>query len=242
MMIGAKQGVKMPEQDKDLEQNLDQLPDIFENEISDTDLPGADDFIVEVESAEALSVFTDEEFNAEFLRISQQYVGVSRSSNLAQVAKFLALFNLPAKMGEKWVPYCASGASYAAAKAYCNLAGIQYNADNSVAIFKTVLSKLRDRFFTPSPSCWAMQEGAKKKGNWVPKTPDNMKLIKPGWLVLYNFDGKTMPKHVGIVLFVASDHIKTVEFNTSSTDNINGGAVSYRTRKFSPILGFIKTI
>lgn len=220
-------------------QNIDNIQDDFSGQIDDSKLPGYED--VEAASFEELSTFTDEQFINSFLVVAASYIGVSRASNLQQVGKFLALFGLPTKMDGAWVPYCASGASYAAAKTVCNLSGVPYTADNAVSVFKTVLPIIKNRFFTPSPSCWAMKKGAIAKGNWVEKSAVSKANIKSGWLVLYNFEGQTTPHHVGIVEKALDNEIHTIEFNTSSTDNRNGGAVSRRVRGYGAVLGYIKT-
>ena len=49
-----------------------------------------------------------------------------------------------------------------------------------------------------------------------------------------------MPDHIGIVVSVDSNSVKTVEFNTSAENDTNGGAVSRRDRPFKTIDGFVK--
>jgi hypothetical protein len=68
----------------------------------------------------------------------------------------------------------------------------------------------------------------------------NRKLVKPGYLVLFQFDVDVLPDHIGIVSSIDSDSVKTIEFNTSAENNTNGGAVSRRDRPFKTIDGFVK--
>src|SRR5438477_319631 len=65
--------------------------------------------------------------------------------------------------------------------------------------------------------------------------------IRPGWLVFYNWTGGTAPKHAGIVTAADAAHIHTVEFNTSDTNNSNGGTVARRSRPYHFVLGYIRT-
>ncbi|MFW9327074.1 CHAP domain-containing protein, partial [Glaesserella parasuis] len=85
------------------------------------------------------------------------------------------------------------------------------------------------------------KQGALSKGNWVDKAHVSAADIKPGWLVLYNFEGGSTPHHVGIVEKALAGEVHTIEFNTSSTDNRNGGAVSRRVRGYGSVLGYVKT-
>jgi hypothetical protein len=94
----------------------------------------------------------------------------------------------------------SAGLSYAACKTYCILHNINFNAENSVEVFKTAKNKVHDEYFLPSASCGFIMQDAQKKGTWVYKhdVTDRSK-IQPGWLVLYNWKGGTWPDHIGIV-------------------------------------------
>jgi hypothetical protein len=78
------------------------------------------------------------------------------------------------------------------------------------------------------------------QGRYLVNNAANRALVKPGYIVLFQFDSDSLPDHVGIVDSIDSDSVKTVEFNTSDTDNTNGGAVARRDRPFRVIQGFIK--
>lgn len=65
--------------------------------------------------------------------------------------------------------------------------------------------------------------------------------IAVGDVVFFNWDGGTLPQHVGIVTFVAGDHIETIEGNTSpgtAGSQSNGGGVYKRTRPYSSVVGY----
>jgi hypothetical protein len=143
-------------------------------------------------------------------------------------------------MQGKWVPYCAAGLSFAAAKAFCDLSGIKYNQNNAIRVFRSVLLRIKDRFFRPTARCWELKETAINQNRFLVNNAANRKLVKPGYIVLFNFDSDVLPDHVGIVESIDADSVRTVEFNTSSTDDINGGAVSRRDRAFKTIQGFVK--
>ena len=63
----------------------------------------------------------------------------------------------------------------------------------------------------------------------------------PGDLVLFDFSGKGVAEHIGIVEKVNADGTYTcIEGNTSTTSNDNGGCVMRRIRKKSSIRGFAR--
>ena len=214
------------------------------NQLKDNEIPECDlEKLVEessVETFEQLSSFENNEFAMALLETCREYLGVSRADNIEQVERFLKLFNLPTRMDGKWVPYCAAGLSFAAAKTFCNLSGIKYDQNNAIRVFRSVLLRLKDRFFRPTARCWELKETAINQGRFLVNNAENRKLVKPGYIVLFNFDKDTLPDHVGIVESIDSDSVKTVEFNTSSVDDTNGGAVSRRDRAFKLIQGFVK--
>lgn len=62
---------------------------------------------------------------------------------------------------------------------------------------------------------------------------------KPGDICFMNFGNKSrFTTHVGIVKEVTEEGVVNIEGNTSVTNDINGGSVMLRTRKFKDIVGF----
>jgi hypothetical protein len=173
------------------------------------------------------------------LKTAAEFIGVSRQNNLMQVARFLDIFGLPTKLDGKWVPFCAAGLSYAGLKAYCDFASIPYSAENAPEVFKTRIGNLQVNFFYPSPSCGFIMNHAKQKGNWIDKKDSANQQILPGYLVLFNWKGGEWPDHIGIVEKY-EDKLHTIEFNTSDSDNINGGSVARRERNYDCVLGYVK--
>lgn len=88
--------------------------------------------------------------------------------------------------------------------------------------------------------CPDLVDWAKKNGKWRDRTA----VAQTGWIVLFS-NGKRAC-HVGFVeKRIDSSQIQTIEGNTSTTSNDNGGAVMRRTRKYGTvgsswyILGFV---
>jgi hypothetical protein len=185
---------------------------------------------------------TGQEFCQEFVTIAKEYVGIDRQDNQDQISKFLELFGLPFSAGGVNTPFCAAGASYAALKAYCNLAGIAYTPDNSIEVFKSVIPQFAPAFFTPSASCGVIKQHAIANGRYVTNTQSDNLDIQPGWLVEYNWSGGDNPQHIEIVVD-AEDVLNTVGFNTSGSvggNQIDGGVVALKQRSYDQVVGFIK--
>jgi len=220
---------------------MEENAQLLDHEIPDVDIDKlAEEGILSDALFESLATYDSKTFALNLLEVCAEYVGINRSENLDQVARFLKLFNLGVKDGSKWMPYCAAGLSFAAAKNLCNLSKIEYNADNAIGVFKSVLPTLRNRYFLPSPSCFRIRDFAIKQKKWLPNSSANRKLVKPGYLVLFQFDSDTLPDHIGIVKSIDSDSVQTIEFNTGDYDNTNGGAVARKDRPFKVIQGFVK--
>lgn len=82
--------------------------------------------------------------------------------------------------------------------------------------------------------CPTVETYYKNKGQWH-------KNGKVGDLVLFDFYGKGIACHIGIVEKVNADGTYTcIEGNTSTKSNDNGGAVMRRTRYYSQIRGFAR--
>ena len=63
---------------------------------------------------------------------------------------------------------------------------------------------------------------------------------KPGDIVLFDFYGKGLSGHIGIIEKVVGNKYQTIEGNTSSTSDDNGGAVMRRTRPLSVVRCIIR--
>lgn len=82
-------------------------------------------------------------------------------------------------------------------------------------------------FYKGFASCQFAYEFFKKK-NKITKTPT------PGDIVLFDFDGNGRFEHCGIYTnSINNDYFETIEGNTSTKDNRNGGCVMARKRKYS---------
>lgn len=82
-------------------------------------------------------------------------------------------------------------------------------------------------------SCSVLAAAYKKAGQWVTSG------YKPGDIAMFDFDGKMdgETEHCGIVVEVGSNYIITIEGNTGTTNNSNGGSVMERKRSLSVVTG-----
>ena len=81
-------------------------------------------------------------------------------------------------------------------------------------------------------SCTELANRYKAAGQWVTSG------YKPGDIVMFDFSGKRAKmEHVGIVESVKGDTLTTIEGNTGTGNDANGGAVMRRTRKLSLVTG-----
>ena len=87
---------------------------------------------------------------------------------------------------------------------------------------------------TKQASCTKVKEWAQAHNCWVTKD------YKPGDLLLFNFNGKNTPKHIGFLVEVKNGIYYTIEGNTSPSDSgsqENGDGVWNKQRKLSSIVG-----
>lgn len=90
---------------------------------------------------------------------------------------------------------------------------------------------------TKTASCGEMMNAAKSKGMWVTSN------FKPGDLTIFDFSGKKKTtEHIGIVESVTSTGVVTIEGNTSTGNNSNGGEVMRRTRANQYIIGAVRPV
>ena len=87
---------------------------------------------------------------------------------------------------------------------------------------------------TKQASCTKVKEWAQAHNCWVTKD------YKPGDLLLFNFNGKNTPKHIGFLVEVKNGVYYTIEGNTSPSNSgsqENGDGVWNKQRKLSSIVG-----
>ena len=81
-------------------------------------------------------------------------------------------------------------------------------------------------------SCTDLSNAYKAAGQWVPSG------YKPGDIVMFDFTGKrSKTEHCGIVEKVNGNTLTTIEGNTGTASNANGGAVMRRTRDVRFVTG-----
>jgi hypothetical protein len=170
---------------------------------------------------------------------------VSRANNKGkEVDNFLRLFGLKLKYDNgTFVPYCAAGLSFAACEAYCQITPeVSYDPDDFTTL-KSILTDINKYYFKPSPAVRVIKKSAEDRQRWVKPTG-----ITPGkgWPVVFSWKKDGTPNHIGLVIEVDGKTLDgktlhTVEYNTSSTNDSNGGTVALRERHIDFVLGYVKT-
>jgi YD repeat-containing protein len=194
----------------------------------------------------------------ETLKLAKEYaqLHVSRQEppSPTRVKAFLALYGLPFRYGNgPFVPYCASGVGFAAARAHYRLAwpkdhpGDTKHADpgDDYKQLRQALPDVTRDYCKTHPSTIFMMNAAKArkypngKSFWVARGQRPMK----GWLVFFNWTRGKNPQHVGIVdaIDTKGTTLSTVEFNTSKDNPSNGGRVVAKQRNVRYVVGYIRT-
>lgn len=191
------------------------------------------------------------------LNLAKQYAGmhVSRAEPPAPtpVKSFLKLYGLPFSYGgSSFVPYCAAGVGFTAARAHRRLSWpvdhptdpVNADSEDPIALRDSLPDVTRD-FAKTHPSTIFMMNAAKERkypngqSYWVPRG----QRPQQGWLVLFNWKGGKMSQHIAIVdsFNAAANKVNTLEFNTSDTNPSNGGKVVAKTRPVRFVVGYIRT-
>ena len=93
-------------------------------------------------------------------------------------------------------------------------------------------------FYTP-----AIVNAAKAQGIWRSDSTASLSKIKPGDLVLFDFNGSGNAQHVGFAeKYLGGGNVQTIEGNTSPTNRgsqNNGGGVYRRVRNTASIMGYV---
>ena len=93
-------------------------------------------------------------------------------------------------------------------------------------------------FYTPS-----IVNAAKSQGVWRSDSVASLSKIKPGDIVLFDFNGSGHAKHVGFAeKYLGNGLVQTIEGNTSSSNagsQNDGGGVYRRTRSTGTIMGYV---
>lgn len=96
-----------------------------------------------------------------------------------------------------------------------------------------VYNKVNIKLPIRTASCTEMMKAAKANNAWV-----NNRHMRPGDLVLYNFDNNTAnSEHCGIIKSINGIKMEVIEGNTSTSNDANGGKVMLRTRSINTALG-----
>lgn len=196
----------------------------------------------------------------ETLRVAKAYAqaGVSRLEppDPSKVRDFLQLYGLKfVKPDGDYVPFCAAGVGYAAARALYLLTSGKDLADVGTRRLEDELDRLRESirllheaYFFTDPSVEKLVSSAKGRqfangdAQWVANGPQ-APTPQPGWLVVFRWESGQW--HVGLVDQLVTTNgyrqLKTVEFNTSTASNANGGTVAQRDRTERYVVGYVRT-
>ena len=85
-------------------------------------------------------------------------------------------------------------------------------------------------------SCGRMMDDAKKSGNWVTKD------FMPGDVLIFDFPGGAKTDHCGILESIQSGKLITIEGNTGSTSDADGGQVQQREREYKNVVGAVRPV
>ena len=85
-------------------------------------------------------------------------------------------------------------------------------------------------------SCGAFMRAAQSTGRWVTSG------YQPGDVVIYDFPGGGATDHCGIVVTALTTGVRTIEGNTGTGNDANGGEVMERTRPANWIVGAYRPI
>jgi hypothetical protein len=190
-------------------------------------------------------------FAEQLLKTAKAEIGVSRATNRARVSAYLELFGLKfAYSNGTVVPFCAAGVGWAICKSYCDLQPQAGDAFEPIAYTDSTLgSALKSVFFNVNSTYCALSAGCDLIVNAAHATHRwNAPSVvpKPGWLILYNWNGGKSPEHVGIVEQATANSLTTIEFNTTAVgagSQGNGGAVARRDRQAARhlVVGYVAT-
>jgi hypothetical protein len=211
------------------------LAEIEKNVSGDAKGPAVDSRLLAMETLKLAKAYAD-------TRVSRK-----EPPSPSKVRAYLALFGLPFRYPNgQFVPYCAAGVGFAAARTHYRLARNLDPGDNLLRLREALVDVTRD-YSKTHPATRVMVSAAKSrqpypngKTYWV----SHQQRPEQGWLVFFNWSGsKRSPQHVGIVDSVdASGRIlRTLEFNTSDGNPSNGGRVQRRTRSVRYVMGYIRT-
>jgi hypothetical protein len=171
--------------------------------------------------------------------VSRTYQKKSTDKKGHVVDNFLKLFGLNLRYDSgTYVPFCAAGLSFAACEAYCQInPEVSYNPDKWQSL-QSILTDINKYYFKPSPAVRVIKKSAEDRGQWVKPagvTP------KEGWPVVFSWKKDGTPNHIGLVRHLDGKTLHTVEYNTSSTNDSNGGKVAVRERNIDFVLGYVDT-
>lgn len=179
----------------------------------------------------------------EMLKKARTFVGkTSRVKTPEKISEFLELFNLKSKGADGTdVPFCAAGLTYCALLTYADLVSPGYPVAKRMDTLRKLAPEIDHYYFYPTVACKSMWFVAQGKSQWKAKQPNL--IPRSGWIALFDWENRVAhePNHCGIVEAADAMSLSTIEFNTSSTSERNGGAVEAKLRNYNNVIGYIVT-
>jgi hypothetical protein len=177
------------------------------------------------------------------ISVARGFIGFTRTANPEQIAKFLALFDLPLRSDRGDVAFCAAGLSYCALAAYSNSLSGASTETFRVERLKRAMPDVEHYYFYPTVSCVDMYHIAAGKRHWIDRKLQPHVLPSPGWIVLYDWNHTGIADHCGLVQSASERGLVTVEFNTATGEGNQrtGGVIAEKSRTYDQVLGFVKT-
>lgn len=146
---------------------------------------------------------------------------------LAEAIKHLGVVEQPVNRTQFGEWFGIDGVPWSAVfVSYCFELGAQYTLCSG---FRGAGVYEKGCTYVPTIEAWLRAVGL-----WVGRTTP-----RAGDLAIFNWDGRGVPEHIGIVEKVlGGGKFQSLEGNTSLVNDSNGGAVMRRTRLFSQVEGF----
>ena len=148
----------------------------------------------------------------QLLDVARSTIGEKEYPKNSNIVRFNDWFWGKGKYGD-WAAWCASWVAWC-----CDQANV--------------------RLPIRTASCGVLMRAAQKANMWVVRD------FQPGDLCIFDWSGKQkITSHVGIVEEILPDYgVQTIEGNTSTSDNSNGGEVMRRKRAMKYIIGAIRPV
>jgi hypothetical protein len=188
----------------------------------------------------------DKQLPAKILAAAERFIGISRETSPEIIAEFLTLLGSQYENDDhKFNAFCAAGLSYCGLFAYASAVDPAFDANSRqtrLHRLRRLMPDLDNYFFYPTQSCRDMYHIAQGRHRWLARAQNPNAVPKSGWVVMFDWSRGGQPNHCGLVTEASSQHIATIEFNTSGPaggSERDGGTVSRKHRSYDHVTGFV---